>query len=313
MDYEYDIIYKYYLRNSLNWKNTYCGRGLENVDVQAPLSLFLDIEPTTNIPQQFVFAVTVYLVNPITGEVLFLKQTKDSRVVDEYVGVGGKARSIFDGDILKGEKILTTDALNKSIDFKLSSEDLVSVACREVMEETSTYEKDNDGNYTSNIIVPGLITDPKKMEDIGLSKIRLILPNKAEAWMIYNYMYELSLEELEFLKSISYENREGVLEWRSIQDTIPFMSLADQIVLNNKNPRIVVSEIRDSINSHSYIKSNLELPDKRIMVLEDSDCPKDYKGVIKYYDYAEEFSYPSYYYLSNVSKEEKNKDDVKRI
>ena len=311
MDYEYDIIYKYYLRNSLNQKNIYNGEKLENVDVSAPLSLFLETEPTTNIPQHFVFAVTVYLLNHLTGEILFLKQTKNNRVVDEYVGVGGKARSIFDGDILKGEKILTTDALNKSIDFKLSSEDLVSVACREVMEETATYKKDVNGNYTSEIIVPGLITDSSRMEDIGLSKIRLILPNKAEAWMIYNFMYELSLDELEFLKSISYENREGVLEWRNVRETIPFMSLADQIILNNKNPRVVVSEIRDNINNHSYVKGNLELPDKRIMILEDSSCPKDYKGVIKYYDFIEEFSYPDYYYLSNASRNEK--DDVKKI
>ncbi len=193
MAFEYDMLYKYHLMNSMNKKNQYNGKNLENVDVEAPLSLFMDREPVTGIDQQFVFAVTIYLVHPISGQILFLRQTKKEKVVDEYVGLGGKARSIFDGHVLKGEKIPTIEALRKSIDFQLKPEDLLAVACKEVMEETSTYEKDKGGNYTSKILTPGLMPNPLRMQDIGTSKIRLILPQKAEAWMIRNYLYPLTL------------------------------------------------------------------------------------------------------------------------
>lgn len=306
-NFEYDLLYKYHLRSKLNEQNQYAGNGLENVSVSAPLSLFLEIEPTTNIPQNFVFATTIYLKDPVSGKVLFLKQNKKDRVVDEFVGLGGKARSIFNGTNLKGEKIPTSEALNRSMDFSLEPENLLAVACKEVMEETATYEKDEEGNYTSNITIKGLTPNPTRMQNIGLSKIRLILQNKAEAWMIYHYIYELSLEELEFLKNISYENREGILEWRDIDDTISMMSPADQIIIRNKNDNITVSEIRDKVNNFSAVRTKLSLPDKTIILLtEDSSVPENYQGIIMG-DSKETFKYPEYKELSLVSAEQKNK------
>lgn len=308
MDFEYDMLYKYHLMNLMNTKNQYNGRNLENVDIDEPLSLFMDREPVTGIDQQFVFAVTIYLVHPITGEVLFLRQTKQERVVDEYVGLGGKARSIFDGRILKGEKILTTEALRKSIDFQLKPEDLLAVACKEVMEETSTYEKDKDGNYTSKIVIPGLMPNSLRMQDIGTSKIRLILPQKAEVWIIRNYLYPLTLEEVEFLKNISYENREGILEWRSVEETLPSMSLADQIILKNKNSNITVSEIRDKLQDFSVVRTKLSLPNQTVILLtEDSSDPTNYQGVIITGQKKVFFQYPEWINLSNAVSGEKIK------
>ncbi len=47
MGFEYDMLYKYYLLNSMNKKNQYNGRNFENVDVEALLSLFMDRESVT--------------------------------------------------------------------------------------------------------------------------------------------------------------------------------------------------------------------------------------------------------------------------
>lgn len=45
MGFEYDMLYKYYLLNSMNKKNQYNGRNFENVE--ALLSLFMDRESVT--------------------------------------------------------------------------------------------------------------------------------------------------------------------------------------------------------------------------------------------------------------------------
>ena len=225
MAFEYDMLYKYHLMNSMNKKNQYNGKNLENVDVEAPLSLFMDREPVTGIDQQFVFAVTIYLVHPISGQILFLRQTKKEKVVDEYVGLGGKARSIFDGHVLKGEKIPTIEALRKSIDFKLKPEDLLAVACKEVMEET-----------------------------------------------------------------------------------LPSMSLADQIILRNKNSNITVSEIRDKLQNFSVVRTKLSLPNQTVILLtQDSLEPNNYQGTVSGFNDKKYFSYPAWKELSVATSEQKHK------
>ena len=279
---ELDLMYAYHLRTTQMEKNQYLGGKLQNVDIKSSLPIFLDFDPVNQQAQQFVFATVVYLIHPFTGDILFLKQTKNDRVVDELVGLGGKARPITYDFLKQVEKIPSTMALNAALNYQLSSEELVQVACREVMEETSTYAKDLNGNYTHEIVRKGLVVDARRMVEIGLSKVRLILPSKAEAWMISHYAYVLNNEELLFLETIAYQNREGMLEWKSKNEALPFMSCSDRVILKNMNSNVTVSEIRDKVNGSCIVKTKLGLEDKIVHLLSlNGFVPMEYEGVVE--------------------------------
>ena len=62
-------------------------------------------------------------------------------------------------------------------------------AAREVMEETSTYKRTENGLYTYEIEKQGILINPELLSKIGISRIRITIPDKTECWLIYNYIY----------------------------------------------------------------------------------------------------------------------------
>ena len=73
--------------------------------------------------------------------------------------------------------------------------------------------------------------------------------------MIYNYIYELSKEEYDFIEqSVSKDNREGTLQWLTKEEVLPHMSNSDRIILENHDKNISVSEIRDSVNNQNITR-----------------------------------------------------------
>ena len=210
----------------------------------------------------FVFGTTVYL--KYGDKVLMLKQNKEDRVVDTLVGLGGKVRPVFGRIIGKSEKTDIYKILRalETGDLK-TEEEMRQAAAREVWEETSTYKKDSKGIYTHEIIYPGLPINRNALRLIGPSRIRIINSSKTECWMILNYIYELSEKEFDFIeKSISKTNREGILCWYKIDDILKNMSNSDNIMLNNCDKDVEVSEIRDNVNNQNIVRFVININDK---------------------------------------------------
>lgn len=53
---------------------------------------------------------------------------------------------------------------------------------------------------------------------------------------------------------VSKDNREGHLEWFTIDEALPNMSNADRYVLKNYDKKVTVSEIRDMVNGHNMTR-----------------------------------------------------------
>ena len=250
---DYDLLLKYNLFLERQ-KSTYLGDPSLYNDGRT-LETFPELGDKVNGKEPlFVFGTVVYL--HYKDKFLILKQNKDDRIVDTLVGLGGKVRPIIGHTIQNYEK-------NKIEKIHLAyqsgelgvAEDIRLAAAREVAEETSTYKKDANGHYTHEIEQAGLYIDPKQLNEIGISRIRIIQSQKTECWLIYNFMYELSNLQYNFiLESVSKENREGTLEWMTLEELLPYMSNADRIILENHEKKISVSEIRDCVNGHNITR-----------------------------------------------------------
>lgn len=263
--YEYDDLYKYYL-NQERLKSIYNGNPSIYEDGRQLEIVTEDIDQINHQIPKFVFGTVVYL--KYQDKYLMLKQEKDNRVVDTLVGLGGKVTATINGNSESSEKA-QLDRI-KSAYYKgiLDTEENMKIAAsREVMEETSTYSKDEQGNYSHTITKPGINIHPELLEPIGISRIRIINQKQTECWLIRNYKYELTKQEFLFIESnVSKTNREGSLRWLTQEEATSNMSLTDKIILENENPEISVTEIRDNINSHNILRTSMNQNNQQIIV-----------------------------------------------
>lgn len=247
-----DIMLKYRIRQ-LELEQSYDGNPKKYCTGKS-----LDIFPSHDLVNKsnplFVFGTVVYLMY---GEnVLMLKPMKDNRVVDSLTGLGGKVKAVLNGRTLSDEKADISKILAGYVFGSLDTdESLKNAASREVMEETGTYSLDDSGNFTHDMVKEGIKINPLLLQNIGVSRIRMISDKKTECWLIQNYSYSLSDEEYLFIEeNIAKENREGLLKWYSLDEVYPFMTLSDQAILRMKDRNTVVSEIRDSVNDNNVFR-----------------------------------------------------------
>ena len=93
-----------------------------------------------------------------------------------------------------------------------------------------------------------------------------------------------------------------------MEETLPSMSLADQIILRNKNSNITVSEIRDKLQNFSVVRTKLSLHNQTVILLtQDSSKPNNYQGTVASPQGNAAFSYPDWKELSPVTSEQKYK------
>lgn len=264
-----DIMLKYKIR-LLELEQSYDGDTKKYCNGKS-----LDIFPSYDLVNKsnplFVFGTVVYLM--YGDNVLMLKPMKDNRVVDSLTGLGGKVRAVLNGKVLSDEKAGIIKILDSyaygSVD---TEESLKNAASREVMEETGTYSLDDNGNFTHDMIREGIRINPLSLQNIGVSRIRMISDKKTECWLIQNYSYSLSDEEYLFIEeNIAKENREGLLKWYSIDEVYPFMTLSDQAILRMRDKNSVVSEIRDSVNDNNVFRILIKGESSEIMTLVNRD------------------------------------------
>ena len=254
MEYQdYDIMLKYQIDQERQ-KGQYHGNPTIYSD-GIPLEIFPEQGDKVNGTKPlFVFGTVVYLC--FGEKFLIIDQQKDNKVVDTLVGLGGKVRPLLGRMIRSEEKNEIDSIISAYQSGELATAEAIRVAAaREVLEETSTYYKNANGEYTHQITQPGISINPEKLHIIGPSRIRIIQPTKTECWMILNFSYQLSKQEFEFIKNnVSITNREGNLYWLTKEEAISHMSNADKIVLNNFDKNVDVSEIRDGINNNNIVR-----------------------------------------------------------
>ena len=249
---DYDFMLSYMI-NKNREDSTYLGDTNIYLDAR-PLDIFPSIDRVNNRTPLFVLGTVVYL--QYQDKILALKQQKKDRVTDTLVGLGGKIATTIKG-IPQDEKVPFNKILREYNESGLKTiEDVKKAACREVMEETSTYARNfNTNDYTHEITKQGLVITPERLQSIGDSRIRIINPDKTESWLIKNFIYNLNQEEYEFIeKEVSKYNREGFLSWYSMEELLPKMTLADKLILQANSQNSKVSEIRDNVNKTSVTR-----------------------------------------------------------
>lgn len=259
---DYDLLLKYSMAQDRS-KSVYYGDSSIYVDGRE-LEIFPENGDKVNGKTPlFVFGTVVYLF--YDNKFLMLEQKKVDKVVDTLVGLGGKLRPILGKVVQTGEKNSINRILSAYEVGQLDTEEeMKKAAAREVMEETSTYSTDCDGNYTHEIVSNGIVINPYLLNTIGISRIRIITPDKTECWMISNFFYELSKEEYNFIENyVSKSNREGILHWMTLDEILPNMSNSDRIILNNFDKQVSVSEIRDNINNQNIVKFKIEAENEK--------------------------------------------------
>lgn len=259
---DYDIMLKYQLSKE-RAESTYFGDPSIYEDGKV-LEIFPeDGDKVNGKTPLFVFGTVVYL--RYKDKFLILEQKKEDKVVDTLVGLGGKVRPILGSVVQSNEKNDIAKILNAYQSGQLDTfEKMRLAAAREVMEETSAYKIDENGNYTHEIISDGISINPDLLKTICTSRVRIITPTKTECWMILNFAYELNHEEYEFIeKNVSKSNREGNLQWLSLDDAIPYMSISDGFILKNLDKKVSVSEIRDGVNNQNIARFVFEIGPKK--------------------------------------------------
>ena len=53
---------------------------------------------------------------------------------------------------------------------------------------------------------------------------------------------------------VSTDNREGHLEWLTLDEALSNMSNTDRIILKNHDKKVTISEIRDMVNNHNITR-----------------------------------------------------------
>lgn len=258
---DYDILLKYSLYNDRN-NSIYTGDPSIYEDGRTLETMPEDTDKVNGCTPLFVVGTVVYLC--YGDKVLLLKQKKPDRVVDTLVGLGGKMKLTIGDITLKEEKNDISRILRAYETGQLETfEEIKNAAAREVMEETSTYSKDENGNYTHEIIKEGLHITPSMLNTIGISRIRIIEKSKTESWLITNYIYPITDEEYSFIQNeVCNTNREGDLQWLTLDEALPRMSFSDRIILKNLGSQgVTVSEIRDNVNNNNITSFNICIKD----------------------------------------------------
>ena len=220
-------------------------------------------------------ATTVYIIKD--EKVLLMKQTKPHSVVDKYyVGIGGKTpiRTYLSKDKEKvGYDAMISSMLSGKFEIQESMEDL---AIREVNEEV------------------GLSLIKDKLQDIGITEVRLLNQKVNELWYIKNYIYYANGTEGKIR-----ECDEGTLEFVPIGEvrTKPMLP-HDRIIFGEKNPTTYIQSMNDDIHNLKQLRIcqkrqgkgiYILLPDlqanphdiKGIITEETSDIPKEYRMLTK--------------------------------
>lgn len=206
-----------------------------------------------------VVAVTVYIIKD--GKVLRMRQTKPHTVVGGYyVGVGGKTpiKTYQNKSYEKTRHdVIVSSMLSGEFALEESPEEL---AAREVREEV------------------GLLLNPDKLEDIGITTVRLLNSKSNELWHIKNFIYYADGTEGK-LKDCD----EGILEWISIEDVKKIKMLPhDKIILGEKRPGIYIESINDDIHALKQLRIQLRRGEENLYILVRDFDSEDYgvSGVI---------------------------------
>ena len=224
-----------------------------------PLDPRQDLNFLTDDNTREVVAVTVYIIKD--GKVLLMRQTKLHTVVGGYyVGVGGKTpiKTYQNKSYEKTRHdVIVSSMLSGEFALEESPEEL---AAREVREEV------------------GLLLNPDKLEDIGITTVRLLNSKSNELWHIKNFIYYADGTEGK-LKDCD----EVILEWISIEDVKNIKMLPhDKIILGEKRPGIYIESINDDIHALKQLRIQLRRGEEKLYILVSDFDLEDYgvSGVI---------------------------------
>lgn len=233
--------------------------------------------------QKFALASVVYLFDPYSGQIIFIKQTKNnSSVKNNICGIGGKSKIFIDGHKTFSDKIPSKDVIFFNTVGSISFEDIKDLSVREIFEETG-----------------GLVIDKNGLKMIGITSDRLICSDKAESWYIYEFLYILNKAELDFLNTFSFKNNEGILFFMTPRDALQYMTPSDKTILkvglNNPGSVIYTREIRDELSNTSILQTTIKMEDETIwMLTPDSNNPRDYYGIYEKSSLQTGFIYPAF-------------------
>lgn len=204
-------------------------------------------------------ATTVYIIKD--GKVLLMKQTKPNTVVDKYyIGIGGKTpiRTYLNRD---REKVRQDVMVSSMLSGKFEIQELMeNLAIREVKEEV------------------GLTLSKNKLQDIGITEVRLLNQKLNEIWYIKNYIYYTDGTEGEIT-----ECDEGILEFVPIEEVKTKQMLPhDRIIFGEKNPTTYIQSMNDDIHNLKQLRIYQKRQEQRIYILlPDLQLkPYDIKGII---------------------------------
>ena len=218
---------------------------IEEIDPKRSLRIFEYGLDELGRPQLFASATSVFLHKD--GKTLLMRQTKDNSVVgDNYVGIGGKHLLNTYLEEGMGEKIPTEVLISSMEAGKFGSENTPEeLAIKEISEETEN----------------SILLKEEKLKPIGCSEIKLLNEKSNEWWQIFYFIYELDGSEGELEKM--YCN-EGVFEWVNDEELFNKKMLpADKVILQNKNPDLLVEAIYNDLNNihklrTEFVNSNNE-------------------------------------------------------
>lgn len=223
------------------------------LDPKQELNFLIDHDTTVAI------ATTVYIIKE--GKVLLMRQTKPHTVVDQYyVGIGGKTpiRTYLNEDKEKvRHDVLVPSMLNGKFEIQ---EPIENLAIREVKEEV------------------GLTLSKDKLQDIGITEVRLLNQKSNEIWYIKNYIYYANGTEGEIT-----ECDEGILEFVPIEEvkTKPMLP-HDRIIFGEKNPTTYIQSMNDDIHNLKQLRIYQKRQEQGIYILLPNLQlkPYDIKGII---------------------------------
>lgn len=223
------------------------------LDPKQGLNFLIDNDTTVAI------ATTVYIIKD--GKVLLMNQTKPHTVVDKYyVGIGGKTpiRTYLNEDREKVKQdVIVSSMLSGKFEIQEPMEDL---AIREVIEEV------------------GLILSKDKLQDIGITEVRLLNKKTNEIWYIKNYIYYADGTEGEIT-----ECDEGILEFVPIEEVKTKRMLPhDRIIFGEKNPTTYIQSMNDDIHNLKQLRIYQKRQEQGIYILlpDLQSKPYDVKGII---------------------------------
>lgn len=223
------------------------------LDPKQELNFLIDNDTTIAI------ATTVYIIKD--GKVLLMNQTKPHTVVDKYyVGIGGKTpiRTYLNEDKEKvRQDVIVSSMISGKFEIQEPMEDL---AVREVREEV------------------GLILSKNKLQDIGITEVRLLNRKTNEIWYIKNYIYYADGTEGEIT-----ECDEGILEFVPIEEVKTKQMLPhDRIIFGEKNSTTYIQSMNDDIHNLKQLRIYQQRQEQGIYILlpDFQSKPYDVKGII---------------------------------